>query len=213
MKIRLFIFLGMTVYLLSTDLDAQPMRIDLTGGLWVGIEHLELSEGGNTATVNKWGAIELDGRASYLLPLVGLSPIIEINYHFPFYSGFGDTSYLKTNGVMIDLGMEKLITVGYSQLALQVAVGYSWDELQGRVPYAPPALVYNNNIIYNAGLSWYFTFLKSIDATFGYTLTYKKQQIIDEQIADPTYVFKTADFHHLFTFGVSFKVLGGQENE
>ncbi len=212
MKTILLIILVFTFCSLSNQLYAQPLRVDLTGGGRIALEHLETSEGANSTTVDTWGDYELDGRMSYFLPPLGLSPIIEVNYHFPFNSGFGDTSFLKTNGTMLDLGIEKQITVGYSQLAMQVAVGYSWDELQGKVPYAPPALVNNNNITYKVGLVWYFPFLKSIDAVFGYTLAYKKQQIIDEQIADPTYVFKTADFRHLFTFGVSFNVLGEKEN-
>ena len=212
MKTILLVVLTFTIYPLSNQLYAQPLRVDFTGGEWNVHDYYRVSYG---ADVSSDPHDQVDLKVSYFLQTLKLSTIFHINYHFPFgnfHSDTNDTWFMKSNGILLDVGIEKQIEIGYSRLAMQVGVGYSWEQIQAKLAEVPLASANNNNITYVAGLAWYLPFLKSVDAVFVYTLAFKKEQFIDGQFAKYTTMLQTAEFHHIFSLGVSFSVFGEKEN-
>lgn len=214
---KLYLLLALVVFEIPVQSTAQPLRIDLSGGIHVGTDLLRISvpdyDPGFAYVAA--GAI-INGRVSYLIKYVGISPVINLCYRFPGIAidpSDVNSVVLTSHGFMLDAGIEKAFRISYSTLSAGIGMGYNWDSYEAQESHQPKITFTNDGVNYWGGLSLYSPFVKGVNLTLGYRLVYKKQVIMEQQVSDWSYRLEPTRFRHLFTAGVSFELMKKKQNK
>jgi len=204
------IFVGIIVFSTHHSYAQSPV-IDVAIGQFNAVDRIYADDGMNWGDGEEWNDLGLNVKASYLIPSLGISPVIHWLYYFQWHF---TQPYLKAGGSVLDIGIQKTIPWGHAQFTPSLSLGYNWEQLEAHIlsPDLNTSFA-NNGVAYLAGFSLILPFLKGADAVLGYTFIFISHKPIDGTLAGTNYEIQSPGAHHLFTFGISLKCLHQEEKE
>jgi hypothetical protein len=206
MKLLRIVAFPVLIFLADNTSNGQPIRIDFGAGLRGSFHSYLLKY--PTAEYTSVGSPDLlRGDITFPEVFYNLRPFLGASYLFTLHRiPQIDLPRLGLNGWHASAGLASNYPLGKARIALQVAIGYQWNNFSLTQQNAADVSFAHDAPIYSLGVSLYLPFFDKVDVALAYRLSATSTENVDGFIGTIPFNLTGPSVLNDLTVGLSFSL-------